>query len=173
MCARDAPLRGTLPYAFSQQREKRSVRTGPLNTDMTETFMLKNEEDTMALGRSIAEKLKAGDVLALRGDLGTGKTFLTRAIAQGLGVPSRISSPTFTIVQEHEGGRLPLYHFDVYRVSDEDELFEIGFYEYFKKGGVCVIEWADLIEDMLPEGTVFIDLARGEEENERICTVTW
>ncbi len=97
---------------------------------MTETYLLKNEEETEALGKLIAERLAPGAVLALRGDLGAGKTALTRAIAKGLGISSRVTSPTFTIVQEHEDGRLPLYHFDVYRVHDEDELFEAGFFEY-------------------------------------------
>ncbi|MBR0138831.1 MAG: tRNA (adenosine(37)-N6)-threonylcarbamoyltransferase complex ATPase subunit type 1 TsaE [Firmicutes bacterium] len=140
---------------------------------MTETYILKNEEETAALGEKLAERLKPGDVVALRGDLGVGKTALTRAIAKGLGVSTRVASPTFTIVMEHEGGRLPLYHFDVYRVSDEDELFEAGFFEYLKKEGVCVIEWADLIEDLLPEDAIFIDLSYGEGENERICSVKW
>ncbi len=140
---------------------------------MTETYLLKNEEETEALGKLIAERLAPGAVLALRGDLGAGKTALTRAIAKGLGISSRVTSPTFTIVQEHGDGRLPLYHFDVYRVHDEDELFEAGFFEYLKGRGVCVIEWADLIEDLLPEDTVYIDLSYGEGENERICVLTW
>ena len=118
-----------------------------------------------------SRRLNAGDVVALRGDLGAGKTTFTKAVAKGLGVTETLTSPTFTIVQEYETGRLPLYHFDVYRVHDEDELFEIGFDDYLHAGGVCMIEWADLIEDLLPEGTIYVDLYYGEDEDERICVI--
>ena len=110
-------------------------------------YRIKNEEETRAFALALAQKLAAGDVLALIGDLGTGKTALTRYIGEGLGIRQRISSPTFTIVKEYTDGRLPLYHFDVYRVTDPDALFEIGADEYFYGDGVCVIEWADLIAD--------------------------
>ena len=138
---------------------------------MEKRIVLKNETDTRALGAKLAGEMEPNQVYALIGDLGTGKTTLAKAIARGLGVSETLTSPTFTIVQEYETGRLPLYHFDVYRVSDEDELFEIGLEDYFHKGGVCLIEWADLIEDLLPEGTVTIRLAYGEEEGERICSI--
>lgn len=128
---------------------------------------VKSEEETRALGRELAEGLKAGDIVALIGDLGTGKTALTRYIAEALGVKEPVTSPTFTIVREHKDGRLPLYHFDVYRVYDPDELYEIGFEEYLFGGGVCIIEWADLIEDLLPAGTLIINIKRGEGETER------
>ena len=136
-----------------------------------EKIYLKNTEDTLALGKRIAEGLAPGNVLALVGPLGAGKTTLAQAIARGLGVTERMASPTFTIVQEYETGRLPLYHFDVYRVSDPDELFEIGFDEYLHAGGVCLIEWADLIEDILPENTVWIKLDYAEGEDERVCVI--
>jgi len=136
-----------------------------------ERTVLKNTEDTAALGQKIADGLKPGSIIALVGPLGAGKTTLAQAVARGLGVSERMSSPTFTIVQEYESGRLPLYHFDVYRVSDEDELFEIGFEEYLHSGGVCLIEWADLIEDILPEETVWVRLEYGEHEDERICVI--
>ena len=138
---------------------------------MNETIILKNEEDTAALGARIAEELTPNSVIALIGDLGIGKTALTKSVARGLGINGPITSPTFTIVQEYDEGRLALYHFDVYRVNDEDELFEIGFEEYLHRGGVCLIEWADLIEDMLPPETVFIRLEYGENETERICRI--
>lgn len=125
----------------------------------------------MAFGAEFAKELKAGDVIALTGDLGAGKTAMTRAVARGLGITSPVTSPTFTIVQEYEGGRLPLYHFDIYRVHDEDELFEIGFDDYLHGGGVCMIEWADLAEDLLPENTMNLRLSYGEGENERICEI--
>jgi tRNA threonylcarbamoyladenosine biosynthesis protein TsaE len=138
---------------------------------MEKRIVLKNETDTRTLGAKLAAQMKPDQVYALIGDLGTGKTTLAKAIARGLGVTETLTSPTFTIVQEYGTGRLPLYHFDVYRVNDEDELFEIGLEDYFHKGGVCLIEWADLIEDLLPEGAVTIRLAYGEEEGERICSI--
>ena len=104
-----------------------------------------SEEETRKFGLTLADELAAGDVLALIGDLGTGKTALTRYIAEGLGITSRVNSPTFTIVKEYREGRLPLFHFDVYRVSDPEELFNIGCDEYFYGDGLCVVEWADLI----------------------------
>lgn len=138
---------------------------------MDRTIILNNPEETERLGRQLAEGLAPNTVIALIGDLGTGKTAITKAIARGLGITSAITSPTFTIVQEYDEGRLPLYHFDVYRVSDEDELFEIGFEEYFTRGGVCLIEWADLVLDLLPEDTMYINLAYGKTEEERICNI--
>ena len=138
---------------------------------MEKTISLKNELDTRNLGASLAKQMQPNQVYALIGDLGAGKTPLAKAIARGLGVTETLTSPTFTIVQEYETGRLPLYHFDVYRVSDEDELFEIGLEDYFHKGGVCLVEWADLIEDLLPADVITITLSYGEEEGERICRI--
>ena len=128
---------------------------------------VKSEEETRELGKKLAEALEVGDIVALIGDLGTGKTALTRYIAEALGVKEPVTSPTFTIVREHHEGRIPLYHFDVYRVYDPDELYEIGFEEYLFGDGVCIIEWADLIEELLPEGTLIINIKRGEGETER------
>ena len=138
---------------------------------MNEKTVLKNLEDTQRYGRELAERLGPGSVIALVGDLGTGKTTLSKAVAKGLGVAEELSSPTFNVVKEYRSGRLPLYHFDVYRVNDEDELFEIGLEDYFHKGGVCLIEWADLIEDLLPPDVITVRLAYGEEEGERICSI--
>ena len=139
---------------------------------MQKKLIFKNIEETRAFGASLAAELEPGDVIALSGDLGTGKTTLTKAVAEALGVKSAVTSPTFTIVREHDEGRIPLYHFDLYRVHDEDELFEIGFDDYLHGNGVCLIEWAELIdEDILPPGTCFITLEYGGEENERICTI--
>ncbi len=136
-------------------------------------LIIKNEKETESFGRALAEELKAGDVLALIGDLGTGKTALTRYIAKGLGIDERITSPTFTIVKEYTDGRLPLYHFDVYRVSEADELFNIGIEEYFFGSGVCIVEWADMILDILPENTKFIYLEYGKDEGERVYKCTF
>ena len=138
---------------------------------MEKRYILKNEEDTAALGASIAEGLKPGAVIALTGDLGAGKTTLTKAVARALGVTETLTSPTFTIVQEYESGRMPVYHFDVYRVHGEDDLFELGFDDYLHGRGVCLIEWADLIEDLLPNDAMRIRLEYGAHEDERICTI--
>ena len=132
---------------------------------METRIILQHETDTRTLGESLAQRMQAGEVYALTGDLGVGKTTLAKAIARGLGVTETLTSPTFTIVQEYETGRLPLYHFDVYRVSDEDELFEIGLEDYFHKGGVCLIEWSELISELIPDDAIRVnirkDLKRG------------
>lgn len=138
---------------------------------MSEKLIFKNEEETIAFGREYASRLAPGTVIALVGPLGAGKTTFTKAIAKGLGIEETITSPTFTVVCEYDSGRLPLYHFDVYRVSDPDELFEMGFEEYLYKNGVCLIEWADLIDDILPANTQRIKLSYGENENERIIEI--
>lgn len=137
-------------------------------------IIIHNEEETRAFGLDLAEKLEPGNVLALIGDLGTGKTTLTKSIAKGLGIESHIVSPTFNIVKEYREGRLPLFHFDVYRLADSDEMLDIGAEEYFyEKGGVCIIEWADIVEDILPEDTMFIYIEHGASENERIYRCTF
>ena len=132
---------------------------------------LKSEEDTRALGLSIADAAEAGDVVALIGDLGTGKTALTRYIAEGLGVRETISSPTFTIVKEYKSGRLPLYHFDVYRLGSGEELLDIGAEEMLDGDGLCVIEWADIVSDVLPEESLVVKIEYGAEEGERIAEI--
>ena len=134
---------------------------------------IQNEEAVRAFGHELARSLAPGDVLALIGDLGTGKTTLTRYIAEGLGVREQVTSPTFMIVREYTSGRLPLYHFDVYRLSGSDALFETGAEEYFHAGGVCVIEWADRIAEILPDETRCIFMERGEGEEERIYQCTF
>lgn len=133
-----------------------------------QTVIIKNESETAAFGIELGKRACPGTVIALTGDLGAGKTTLTKAIAQGLGISDMITSPTFNIVKEYDGGRLPLYHFDVYRIGDADEMYELGYEEYFYGNGVCVVEWADLIEDLLPENAVRIQLEYGGEEGERI-----
>ena len=136
-----------------------------------EEIILKNTGDTEALGKKMADQLKPGSVIALTGPLGVGKTALTQAVARALGVTERLTSPTFTVLCEYETGRLPLYHFDVYRVNDPDDLFEMGFEEYLHGDGACIIEWADLVRELLPEETVWLELAYGEDEDERICMI--
>ena len=110
-------------------------------------------EETHALGKRLGAEAKPGDVYTLVGDLGVGKTVFTQGIAEGLGITEPVSSPTFTIVQVYEEGRMPFYHFDVYRIGDIEEMDEIGYEDYFYGEGVCLIEWADLIRELLPEHT--------------------
>ena len=122
-------------------------------------------EETFELGRQLGQKASAGEVYTLIGDLGVGKTVLTQGIAKGLGIDEPISSPTFTIVQVYESGRIPFYHFDVYRIGDVEEMDEIGFDDYVYGEGLTMIEWANLIEEILPEHysqiTIEKDLERG------------
>ena len=134
---------------------------------------ISSEKETRKFGKKLADKLKRGDVLALVGDLGTGKTTLTKAIAAGLGVTETVTSPTFTIVKEYNSGRIPMFHFDVYRLKSGEELFTVGAEEYFDAGGVCIIEWADKIAEILPYDTKLILLEYGEEEGERIYKCTF
>lgn len=122
-------------------------------------------EDTFEYGRQCGLSARPGQVFCLYGNLGAGKTVFTKGFAAGLGIGEPVSSPTFTIVQIYEDGRLPFYHFDVYRISDPEEMFEVGFDDYIEGDGVCFIEWADLIEELLPqertEITIEKDLDRG------------
>lgn len=136
-----------------------------------EQMRWRTEEDTKAFAQQLAQDARPGQVIALRGDLGTGKTALTRFLAQALGVREHITSPTFTIVREYRSGRLPLYHFDVYRIEDPEEMFELGYEEYFYGDGLCVIEWADRIAELLPEDTLDIRLEYGSTPQERLVTV--
>ena len=134
---------------------------------------IKNEEETIKFGTELAERLTPGTVIALIGDLGTGKTSLTKSIAAALGIEEIITSPTFNIVKEYDSGRLPLYHFDVYRIGDVDEMYELGYEEYFYGKGVSIVEWADLIEEIMPEDTLTINIEYGEKEGERIYKCTF
>ena len=132
------------------------------NTKQIESF---SAEDTHALGKKLGENAKPGDVYTLLGDLGVGKTVLTQGIADGLGIKEAICSPTFTIVQVYDEGRMPFYHFDVYRIGDIEEMDEIGYEYYFYGDGLTMIEWANLIEEILPskrkEITIEKDLEKG------------
>ena len=121
-------------------------------------------EETFALGKALGEKASPGQIYTLDGDLGTGKTVFTQGVAAGLGITEAISSPTFTIVQEYDTGRLPLYHFDVYRIGDIEEMEEIGYDDYFFGEGICLIEWADLIREILPEHVIRITIEKDLEK---------
>ena len=124
-----------------------------------------NPEDTLFLGKKIGQEAHPGEVYTLIGDLGVGKTVFTQGLAQGLGIAEPVNSPTFTIVQVYDEGRIPFYHFDVYRIGDISEMDEIGYEDCFYGGGVCLIEWANLIEEILPEKytqiTILKDLEKG------------
>ena len=128
-------------------------------------------EDTEDIGARLAEQLEPGAVVAFTGDLGAGKTAFTRGLARGLGIPDRITSPTFTIVNEYEGGRLPLFHFDMYRLGSADELFDIGWEDYLRRGGVCAVEWSENIADALGEEAVRVGIRRGASDQERVITI--
>ena len=137
-------------------------------------FEVNSIEETTKLGKELGKILNPGDIICLTGDLGTGKTHITKGISQGLGITDNITSPTFTIVNEYNSGRLKLYHFDVYRVSDPDEIYAIGFDDYIFGDGVSIIEWANYIEEILPKDYLHIyitkDLSKGE--NYRTIPIT-
>lgn len=126
-----------------------------------ETF---SAEETFALGKELGQKAKPGSVYALVGDLGVGKTVFTQGVAAGLEIKEHINSPTFTIVQVYEEGRLPFYHFDVYRIGDPEEMEEIGYEDYFYGEGVCFVEWANLTEELMPENTVTVTIEKNPEK---------
>ena len=124
---------------------------------ITET---RSSKETDELGYNMGKNARAGDVYCLDGDLGVGKTVFTQGFAKGLGINEPINSPTFTIVQEYHDGRLPLYHFDVYRIGDITEMDEIGYEEYFYSEGVCLIEWGNLISEIMPENATYIKISK-------------
>ena len=129
-------------------------------------YQSNNETETEAIGEALAARLRAGDVVAYLGDLGAGKTAFTRGLARGLGFQGRVTSPTFTIVNEYEG-KIPLFHFDMYRLGDEEELFDIGWEDYLTRGGVCAVEWSERVFRALPPGTVTVRIERTPEGGER------
>lgn len=134
-------------------------------------YLSNNEQETEALGQRLAAVLAPGAVVAYRGGLGMGKTAFTRGLAKGLGYPGRVTSPTFTIVNEYEGGRLPLFHFDMYRLEDDDALFDIGWEDYLDRGGVCAVEWSEQVAGAMPADTVYVTIAR-RPEDDRWRTIT-
>lgn len=135
-------------------------------------FISNSQEETESLGRRLANVLSPGAVVAFTGDLGAGKTAFTRGLARGLGISDRVTSPTFTIVNEYEGGRLPLFHFDMYRLGGSGELFDIGWEDYLARGGVCAVEWSENVADALEEDAVRVDIRQGAGECQRVVTIT-
>ena len=121
-------------------------------------------EETFEVGRTIGMNAKPGQIYTLTGDLGVGKTVFTQGVAAGLGITEPVNSPTFTIIQEYDDGRLPFYHFDVYRIGDLEEMEEIGYDDYFFGQGICLIEWAELIEEILPEKRIEVTIEKDLEK---------
>ena len=121
-------------------------------------------EETFEVGRKIGMNAKPGQIYTLTGDLGVGKTVFTQGVAAGLGITEPVNSPTFTIIQEYEDGRLPFYHFDVYRIGDLEEMEEIGYDDYFFGQGICLIEWAEFIEEILPEKRIEVTIEKDLEK---------
>ena len=124
-----------------------------------------NVTETEELGAALAAHLRAGDVIAYLGDLGAGKTAFTRGLARGLGCTARVTSPTFTIVNEYEG-QIPLFHFDMYRLRDADELFDIGWDDYLSRGGICAVEWSERVTSEIPANAVSVTICRCEENED-------
>ena len=131
---------------------------------------LNNLDETNEFGIRLGKALRKGDILCLNGDLGAGKTTLTKSIGKGLGVEEYITSPTFALINQYSG-RIPVYHFDVYRLEAADELYDLGFDEYFYGNGVCIIEWADKIERMIPQEKIVINIEKGNNQDERILNI--
>jgi tRNA threonylcarbamoyladenosine biosynthesis protein TsaE len=133
-------------------------------------FLTKSTAETEALGEKLAGHLKPGSVVALFGPMGAGKTALTRGIARGLGIAGGVSSPTFALVHEYDG-RLPVYHFDMYRVESWDDLYSTGFFDYLEAGGVVIVEWSENIENAIPDGAIRVTLRQGTSGDERVVTI--
>ncbi|MEG1720332.1 MAG: tRNA (adenosine(37)-N6)-threonylcarbamoyltransferase complex ATPase subunit type 1 TsaE [Pseudoflavonifractor sp.] len=131
-----------------------------------------SEAETEQIGADLGATICAGKVIAFTGDLGAGKTAFTRGLARGLGIGERVCSPTFTIVNEYEDGRLPLFHFDMYRLGSSHELYDIGWEDYLTRGGICAVEWSENIADALEGDCIRVDIRRGAGENDRIITMT-
>jgi tRNA threonylcarbamoyladenosine biosynthesis protein TsaE len=134
-------------------------------------YVSNHVKETEALGAQLASRLIPGSVLAFQGDLGAGKTAFVRGMAKALGIPGSVTSPTFTIVNEYEGGRLPLFHFDMYRLASADELFDIGWEDYLARGGICAVEWSENICEALDCDVIWVDIRRGDNDNQRIITI--
>ena len=134
-------------------------------------YLSHSPEETEHIGEMLGRRLRPGTVVAYRGGLGMGKTAFTRGLARGLGCAGRVTSPTFPIVNEYDGAT-PLFHFDMYRLGSSDELFDIGWEDYLTRGGVCAVEWSERVNDAMPADTLWVDIARGTDESDRIITIT-
>ena len=130
-------------------------------------FITNSPQETEALGQKLGQKLPAGTVIAYRGDLGAGKTAFTRGLARGLGITDPVTSPTYTIVNEYLGGRIPLFHFDMYRLHSADDLFDIGWDDYLERQGICAVEWSENVEEAL-ENPLIVTICKTGEESRKI-----
>lgn len=133
-----------------------------------EKFISKSPSDTENIGKSLGEKITSGTVIAFRGGLGMGKTCFTRGLAKGLSSTDTVTSPTFALINEYLSGRLPLYHFDMYRISSWEDLYSTGFFDYIAQGGVLACEWSENIENALPEDTIFVEFKRIDDTTREI-----
>ncbi len=131
-------------------------------------YISNSPEETEELGERLAKKLSGGEVVAFKGGLGMGKTCFTRGLAKGLGFEGEVTSPTFALINEYIGGRLPLYHFDMYRISGWEDLYSTGFFEYLEEGGVIAAEWSENIENALPQSTVTVSFVRIDDNTREI-----
>lgn len=145
---------------------------GSTEKTMMKKFKSTSPEETMEIGRQLGRRAAAGEVYALDGDLGVGKTVFTKGFAEGLGIDEPVSSPTFTIMQIYEEGRIPLYHFDAYRIEEPEEMEEVGFDEYIDGDGVCLIEWAGRIQELLPPDTIVVRIEKDLEKGLDYRTIT-
>lgn len=130
-------------------------------------FITKSPEETEELGQRLGQALRGGEIVAYLGDLGAGKTAFTRGLARGLGIRDRVTSPTYTIVNEYLSGRLPLFHFDMYRLSSSDDLFDIGWEDYLLRGGVCAVEWSENVMDAM-ENAIFVEIEKLTDTSRKI-----
>ena len=130
-------------------------------------FLTNSPEETERVGAALGKILEPGSILAYRGDLGAGKTAFTRGLARGLGYTEPVTSPTYTIVNEYLGGRLPLFHFDMYRLASSDDLWDIGWEDYLERGGVCAVEWSENVDDAM-ENAIYVTIYKTGEESRRI-----
>ena len=130
-------------------------------------FQTNSPNETEAVGAALGKNIKAGTVIAYRGDLGAGKTAFTRGLAKGLGCNEIVTSPTYTIVNEYLSGRLPLFHFDMYRLASSDDLWDIGWEDYLERGGVCAVEWSENVDDAM-ENAIYVTIEKTGEESRRI-----
>ncbi len=133
-----------------------------------EIYLSNSPQETESIAENLAKTLKEGTVVAFRGDLGMGKTCFTRGLARGLGFDGEVTSPTFALINEYIGGRLPLYHYDMYRISSWEELYSSGFFEYIEEGGIVAAEWSENIENALPENTVYVIIEAIDEDKRKI-----
>lgn len=136
-------------------------------------YFTNSAEETERLGQRLGETLRGGEVVAYLGELGAGKTAFTRGLARGLGIPMRVTSPTYTIVNEYTGGRLPLFHFDMYRLGSEEELFDIGWEDYLARGAVCVVEWSEKVQDAFFGDEIVVRIDKLSDTERRITIDNW